>query len=929
MSGTAVSPNLCYNAPGFLYLRNGNLMEINSLIQTKLQPPSLSPDILPRPQLIERLNDGRYRKLTLISAPAGYGKSVLASAWTQTCGCSTTWLSLDKNDNDLTMFLSYFVAAVQTLFPDSCQETEALLNAQQMPPSDYLTTTLINETAVIPEPFVIVLDDYHLIAQPDIHQLLTTFIQYQSEKMHLMIVTREDPLLGVPALRAKNQLTEIRGVDLCFNEEEIVQFLNQDRDVPMTTDLAAKLARYTEGWPAGLRLARLALRGQAETAVFQENLDHSNQYVMSYLLDEVLAQQPQALQNFLMKTAVLDRFCPALCDALPGEPVVSAAFVSSRDIIQHLIQTNLFIISLDGQGEWFRYHHLFQELLLAKLKTESTPTELAALHHAAGNWLADNGYVPEALDHYFQANDIDAAVQLIASQRYALLNSVQWLQLGHYLSCFSPAAIEQYPELLIIKTWLMYHHGQWRELPLLLQKLETLSQATLPAEALDHLRGEMSALHALLSYFAAQPEQAISQAHSSLEKSPPELWIVRVLARACLGGALQMVGDLSGAYTAVYDGLAHEQEQSDHFKAVLIQTACNIYWLAADLNGVAQAAEQSLRLIQNNGVIGIQGMAHYQLGSVQYMQNNLAEAETHFSFLAQKPYVNYGNQYVYSVIGLALTYLAQEKPDEAQQTARSLVDFLLKTKNVSLLPVAQAFQAEMALRRNKLIEAGQWAAQFKQAPPLTPAFRFYIPHLTLAKIWLAQDSAASRQQAADLLADLKAFFTSTHNTRFLLETLAIQALLYSATADEEQAAAALEQSLRLALPGRFVRLFVDLGDKMAFLLSKLTLKEPELDAYRARLLAAFAPFPHSAAAASLINGKDSPAHSLVDPLTEREMEVLRLLAQRHTNQEIAQQLIISPYTVNDHLKNIYRKLGVHGRRQAAQRAQELGIILTE
>ena len=334
-------------------------MQNESLIGTKLHRPSLHPHLLPRLHLIERLQNGRSRKLTLISAPAGYGKTVLASSWLEVCESPAAWFSLDKNDGDLAVFLSYFIAAIETLFAGACGKTQALLTATSLPPVDYLATTLINETAVIPHPFIIVLDDYHLATSSEIQQLLSTFIQYQPEQIHLVIITRQDPMFDLVNLRAKKQITEIRARDLQLNDEEAHQLLTDAVGKRATPELAGQVRDKTEGWMTGFHLASLVLRQQPDTNRFLQNFGSATGHIMDYLLQEVLQQLPQAVQNFLLSTAMCDRFCASLCEALQDEGPGSMPFMSCQDIIDSLVQSNIFIISLDQQGQWFRYHHLF------------------------------------------------------------------------------------------------------------------------------------------------------------------------------------------------------------------------------------------------------------------------------------------------------------------------------------------------------------------------------------------------------------------------------------------------------------------------------------------------------------------------------------------------------------------------------------------
>jgi LuxR family maltose regulon positive regulatory protein len=589
-----------------------------------------------------------------------------------------------------------------------------------------------------------------------------------------------------------------------------------------------------------------------------------------------------------------------------------------------LEKANLFVVPLDHHGEWYRYHHLFQELLTHKLRAETTEAQRAALHIAAGTWLSQNGFVEEALHHFLAANDTAAAVYLVARQRYALMNQARWQRLDRYLHQFSPDILDQYPDLLMLKTWLLYHRGQWVELPAALGRIEAaLAQTSLAPEAVDHLQGEISALRSLVSYFAVDAKSTLASAQRALEKTPRELWIVRILARLCLAGALQMTGDLKGAHAAMYRGFEEEQVQTNRFKATLLMSTCNIHWLAADLGGTAQAAAQCITLSKDPYSPEILGYGHYHLGRVRYHQNDLTEAEEHFAAVVGQPYLNYGVCYVYSACGLALTHQAQGRQDQARAVAESAVAFMLETGNTTLLPVALVFQAEIALMQGQIATASRWAAGLDPVPPLSPMHGLFAPHLTLVKVWLAQDTPASRGQAANLLFQLREFCESTHNTRFLIETLALQALLYHAEGEKPAALDALERALTLAQPGGFIRLFVDLGPGMAELLTELRAGGSKIRQYIDQILAAF---DQDKTQASFPAPQSVTPQPLIEPLTDRELDVLALLAQRLSDKEIAQCLVISPYTVKTHTKNVFAKLNVNNRRQAAARARELGLL---
>ncbi|RME97043.1 MAG: hypothetical protein D6768_20620 [Chloroflexi bacterium] len=912
-------------------------LEILPLIQTKLHRPMVVGDLIERLHLLRRLDMHCDLPLILVSAPAGYGKTTLVNQWLDQAPYPAAWLSLDENDNNVVDFLSYFVAAIQALFPNGCSTTQKLLTRPQIPPLNSLIGTLVNEIAVLPESFLLVLDDYHVIEQKEIHQLISVLLRHAPPPLHLVITSRKDPPFSLARPRATQQIAEIRLNDLRFTTDEAQRYLNLCPEAEISPEVLAILVERTEGWAVGLRLACLSLQNQENHTAFIESFKGTDRYIMEYLVDEILAHQPRAIQMFLLFTSLLDRFCASLGDAIldvasleiPG----GAGYLSGAEILAKLERDNLFLVALDQRHEWFRYHHLFQDLLRHKLKAETTPAQRVSLHAAAGRWLEQHDFIEEALRHYFAAGDISAAANLVARQRYALLNRAQWQRLEQQLGRFSPDNLEQFPALLMLKTWLIYHQGRWAELPAALQQLEVaMDRASLPPEEIRHLQGEMSALRSLLSFIAVDLEKTLACAQQSIEESPHELWIVRVLARLLLAASLQMKGDSSQAYTAIYRGFEEEKNQSIRFKATLMLTVCYLHWLNTNLQDMVQAAKECIKLSRDANSPEIMNYGYFHLGQVRYQQNDLAAAEQHFATVAQQPYLNYGDCYAHSACALALIHQIKGQPNQARAVLRAAGIFMLETGNTTLLPLIQAFQAEIALRQGQLAVASHWADQADPAMPLQPVYGFFSPHLTLVKIWLAQDTPGSRRQATEMLEKVRAFFETTHNTRFLIDTLALQALLCQSKGDYPNALDVLEQALILAQPGRFIRLFVDLGPQMAYLLAELKSDDSEMEQYLAQILAAFSDFGSTIADLRLdgkkIVNRKSKIQNLAEPLTNREHEVLGLLVQRLTDKEIAGRLSVSPATVKTHNKNIFAKLGVKNRRQAVTRAQELNLIPT-
>jgi LuxR family maltose regulon positive regulatory protein len=897
-----------------------------ALIQTKYQWPSIVRDPLGRSHLIQRLEAGRNRKLTLISAPAGYGKSTVVHTWLAESSKPVAWLSLDANDNDVGVFLRYLVTAVNTVAPTACQTIAALLDGPQLPPQNYLLRTIAGEVASLSEPLTVVLDDYHVIHNAEIHELIATCLQYQAPQLHLVIATRHDPPFSVARLRISEQMTELRLADLRFTPEEMYQYLNGLVAEALSTELFDMVTQRTEGWPVGLRLIGLALQGQTNQAKFIQTIRGTNRYITEYLVDEVLAQQSEPVQRFLMSTSILDRFCAPLCDVMLAE-IWAKQFkdeeLSSQTILRQLREANLFLIALDTQGEWFRYHHLFQDLLRHRLQAELSAAQLQDLHAKAIAWLAEHGFYAEALEHALAANQITDAVALFARQRLVLMNGTCWQQLEQQLQRFPRTLVETEPNLYVAQVWLLYYQGRWDELPTAIEFLSTLAdKADLQPQMLESLRGEINTQIALVAFISGNCDRAIALASLAIKQISRDLWMVRILARGVLAIALQTQGQLSQAYQSLYQGFEEVATDSELLPSPLLILICFVHWIAADLDAVMREAQHCITLSETLFSQAMVGGGRYHLGAALYQQNRLSEAAAQFERVNAQPYAHYREFYAYCAIGLALTYQAQNRPDEAQTVADQVLAFMLQTGNTTLLPIIEAFQAELALRQGRLGAAIRWAKLQPELPPLVPLFRPYEPQLTLIKIWLKQNTQASRRRAAALTAHLIDYLRSTHNTRCLIDALALHSLQLADTGDETAALTTLGEAVKLAQISRVIRSFVDLGPEIGTLLSQLKLTDPKTQRFVQQILEA----NHPTGKAPVMGNGHQTNGQLTEPLTQRELEVLAFLMQHYTDQDIAQELYISLNTVRTHTKHIYGKLNAHNRRQAVMKAMELKLV---
>lgn len=910
-----------------------------TLIRTKLSRPYLDDSLIQRRHLIERLNGGLDQKLTLISAQAGAGKSTLLAQWLQQLDSPSAWLSLDQHDNDLMLFVTYLCAAIQTAFPDACCETLELIQAPETPPVRIIAATLVNELETLfaaeivddgsyplcPR-LVLVVDDYHQITLPAIHTVVTELIAYQPSGLHLVVASRVDPSFPLAKLRAGGQLTELRTRDLRFDVAEAAGLLDQTCNRTLELDEVRILTDRTEGWATGLRLAGLSLRDAANANDFIKRFGGTTSAILvDYLLDEVLGAESPAVESFLLQTSILDRFCAELCDYVmePGAQTVPPGIATS--ILQKLAASNLFLVNLDASRSWFRYHHLFRDLLQLRLRRHYDDTHIQALHVRASTWLGERGYFEEAFGHALAGGDVDRAVQLLELQRLSLLNRTRWAEVQRYYQTFQPEDVAQQPALQMINAWLKYHNGHYEQLPRLLQELElTVARHAMSPDAERYMEGEISALRSLVAYFDNDLTKTITEAKKSIARTHPELWIVRILARLCLALAYQMRGEFGRAFATIYEGVDLEQTTDSRFTPTMLVTACNLYWFAADLTGMRHAANQAINLIDQAPAAEIKGYAHYNMGRICYLQNDLAVAETHFAAVVERPHVNYGDCFVDSAYGLALTYLAQERRDEASVVVEDALAYVVDTGNTTLLSEALAMRADIAVRQGQVGPAEQWTEQLPGRNWFTPMVRLLRPSVILARVWLAQGTVETVGQASTRLDGLADYARSTHNNITLIDVLPLQASVKLLEGDSAMALDLLQEALELAEPGNIIRPFLDLDSQLIPLL-QLAEEQDIQRQHVQRILDAWEKTASHAATRSA-PGSHGNVSSFPNQLTPREMQVLVLLADHLSNKEIADELVISLATVKSHTLNIYAKLDVHGRWQAVARAADLGLL---
>ena len=888
----------------------------HSLISTKIQRPRVGRRLVLRPRLVEQLNPPN--NLTFILAPAGYGKTTLLSIWLEKCHMPTAWLSLDEHDNDLAVFVTGLAEALQSVFPADLDNTLTALNGITLPPPEVLARTLLNDLVLLQQDFILVLDDYHVILNRAIHDLMSELVSHPPHTMHLVIASRYDPPFLLAGLRARGYVTELRGGDLRFTPQEAGQFLAETMALTLDEQTISVLAAKTEGWPAGLRLAALSLRQQQPLAVLTPDSLGHNLYIMDYLVAEVLSQLPISVQEFLIKCSILDQLCRPLCEAVTGMVDLT---VNDQPILEWLERADYFLVAVDDQRHWYRCHQLFRQLLRDRLEQQYDPAEIAALQRCASTWFADNGDLDKAL-HFSQAgNDLAATVRIIAQHRQDLMNRGQWQRLDRWLHLFPREVIDEQPHLLLLEVWLKFTRQQLAEAAMLLDRVEALLPGLSPETGVP-LQGEVKAWRSGLLYWSGDFAHSITTAQQALAEVPPQCRYLRGYAHLFLSGDYVASGDLTRAFATLY--ATGEPDPGREYQQFLIGLACFIHWITADLAGLGQAARQVLADDIPTDRAAIVTWPQFYLGVYYYQRNELADAEKYLQPLVAQPYLSQANCFLNSAVLLARIKQRQGQPEEAQKIAQLITSFALETNSEVVLLGARAFQADLAWRQGRLAEGGQWAGQsgkFRRAPLTFP----FAPPLVLARILVAQDTPVSRQQARELLTQMDDYYGSIHFTAIHISVLALLAMLHSAEDDEQQAVAALSRSIALAEPGGFIRLFVDLGSALKPLLQKLVQRgvSPQ---YVADLLAAFDAEDARPGAGHLPRvGIDSPRPGSA-LLTNREQEVLELLAKRYTDKEIAETLYISPGTVRSHIEHLGEKLNATGRHGIVQAARDQGLL---
>lgn len=683
------------------------------ILRTKLYRPPVAADIVVREPLLARLEAGRRLPLTLVAAPAGYGKSTLVSHWLETSEVPSAWLSLEETENEPGVFLEYLVAAVGGLYPDACPEVRAMVRADDLPPPSVVAARLTNDLDRIEDRFVLALDDFHAITDLAIHEIADFVVSQAPRSVHLVLLSRRDPLLSLARYRARHLMTEIRMPDLRFAAAETAELLGRSLGRELDEQQARALHEATEGWPVAVRLAVGAMGHREQVEGLFQGLGSGAARAQEFLLDEILLRQAPAMREWLRNTSILERFCPGLVEAVSGprrlaedersagEGLTSEG-LTGEGFLKRLREAGLPTVALDERRRWCRYHHLVRDLLRRRLEAELEPDAIAGLHRRAAEWLEREGLLEDALCHRFAAGEPQEAAALVLRHRDALLDDEHWHRLERWISWLPQALVDGDPELVLLKAWSCEDRGRYGDFIRLFEQAEQLLEDFVDAERRDRLAAEIETMDAGRDYQAKDFASALEKSRRARQRIPRESEWVWVYATKVEAMSRQMVGDATGAFATIDDSLESGRPVSEMVRGHLLTSRCFLHWIAADRAGLERTGRAILSVPWSRELPETAAMARYFLGAALYHADRLGEAASVLEPVATDPASpNIANQ-LRSVYALASIHHAGGRVDAARQLLDAASERLHQIGNTTFVPELEAFRAELDLREGRL-----------------------------------------------------------------------------------------------------------------------------------------------------------------------------------------------------------------------------------
>ena len=903
---------------------------VGQRLTTKLYLPPARQTLVDRPGLLERLKEGLQGKLTLVSAPAGFGKTSLVAAWRKQCETPLAWISLDEEDNEPRRFLDYLIGALQMVDGDLGDESAELLHQSATPPLKVVLTSLLNEINAYDKEFVVAFDDYHVITEHDIHEALSFLIEKLAPHAHALIATRSDPPFPLGRLRARGELKELRASDLRFGTTEATAFLNDVMKLELKPHDVMALEERTEGWIAGLQLSALTLQGRENRSEVVKEFAGDNRFVLDYLLEEVLNCQTEQVQDFLLRTSVLTRLNGSLCDALTADH-------TGHEMLEQLERANLFLIRLDSRGEWFRYHHLFADLLRLKLK-QKQPGAIRELQIKASQWCEKNNLAEEAINYALAAQDWDRALNLIEPIAFQIISFGGFERLKLWIEAIPESVFRSRHLVFQFYIPTLLYNEEFDRLEKYLQILEVAEPEAVRARLMSVVWSSRS----LIAAARSQPERAEECSRKAAEFLLPDDLTQRAVVAQTRVRAASIRGDTQEMEKLLGLALPAYREAGHLIFQVWAQMALGVTRIMqARLREGAEWLQKAQQFARERLPTRPQTLLYSYtfLCEVYREWNDLETAKSYLNdaltLIRQTGRESYPGYLTESVKSLALMLDLCDDRAQADALIQQALQRVRRYGNEAVEKQLEALKAFLVLHRGGEMSAvNLWAETCGLSAEDKPVYLKEFSHLVFAR-WLIVTGKA--KQALPLLNRLLIAAQEGIRQHAAIEILILQARAQHDLSNDIEAIKSLEKALTLAQPESFVRTFVDEGEPMSKLLLELLkqkgkrweTEKPELLRYVVKLKDFFgssAPVP-TARIATTTETEPLPWWYAEDPLSERELEVLQHVAKGLSNQEIADKLFLSAGTVKRHMSNIYEKLDVHSRTQALERARTIKVLI--
>jgi LuxR family maltose regulon positive regulatory protein len=890
------------------------------LLATKLHIPKLTVGLVPRPHLYDRLDEGMTRKLTLISAPTGFGKSTLVTGWLSESDHPAAWLSLDQGDNDPVRFWMYLVTAIQTLQQEIGVEARQIVTAPQLRRIEPVAISLINDISKLAPDLIVVLDDYHVIEAEMVDEGLGYLLEHQPPNLHIVLITRADPSISLARLRVQNQLIEIRAQDLQFSTEEATTLFNEKMGLNLASHHVEALSARTESWVVGLQLAALSLKERSSYDTFIKEFTGSHQFILDYLTEEVLDALPEAQRDFLLRTSILERFCGKLCQAVTGDS-------SSQQILDAIRQSNLFLIPLDTDGHWFRYQHLFAEVLYTMLGRDY-PGEIVALHVKAAAWFESEGYASEAVNHAFRSGDMSLAKEMILKHWVPVMQRGEVATVHRWLDALPENENEPDPSVSLARCWALFISGMGSAIEPHLERANSAYQQLVDDGSLRNtpknlIAAQLAMMRSVLARSQGEQANSVAHAEEAARLIPQQVLEGIGTSWNMLAAARSGAGDFDGAIEAYERGITLSHSEGNLVAAYGGTHGQAMYML---LQGRLNEAEQLCRLAidrsssEGHSEYPAAGILHVAMARLELERNHLDQAWAHLDtgLRIARPggfgEAERAGRYLRSQLNTANgdQDAAKELLEDTERILNAMDDPYLAGELNKEWAMFYLKAGDLDAAREKLLTMEEQSAATQHAHLLLWS-RSLLPILLCAEERFEEaltrlDEAVQRSQAVNSYGEL-------------IRLQALRAVALEALGDRQLARSALQEAVALGAPEGYIWRWLDAGPGLEPLLRDLRNDhdmsdgfQPYLDSLLDACRGAFGESAH------LQPGE------LVDPLTPRELEIMRLIARGYSNPEIASELVVSLNTIKKHTSNIYGKLGVRSRTQAIVRAQQMDLL---